>query len=200
MPKHESTPAHLADTWRRPQGIFVLAEIGGVVGDMVRAIQERFDPKLLRNIPPHVTLVGSSGLGPIAGATPLEDLQSALAPIAASTPPLELSLHRAHRFMQTDIIVLPLDPHGALRELHERIGATKLPFAQSRFTFTPHVTLSFFRTLTPAQRRELLAIRIKERLVIEHLRCSLTQEPMPPRTLAEFPLRGESVAIDSTEK
>jgi 2'-5' RNA ligase len=187
---YDSDPDHLADSWRRPQGIFVLAEIAGEVGARVREIQARYDPKLLRNIPPHVTLVGSSGLGPIQASTTIEELRSALAPIAESTRPLELTLQRAMRFMQTDIVVLPLDPNGAIRELHERIGTTKLSFGRSRFTFTPHVTLSFFRTLTSAQREELLAVRIETPLVIEHLRCSLTQEPLPPRTLLELPLSG----------
>ena len=47
-------------------GIFVTAELDGPLGDRIRAIQERWDPKLARELPPHVTLIGSSGAGPIA--------------------------------------------------------------------------------------------------------------------------------------
>jgi hypothetical protein len=53
------------------------------------------------------------------------------------------------------------------------------------------VTLSFFRTLTPLQRRELLAVRLEEPLVVDHIRCSLTDEPLPPRALFELPLTGD---------
>ena len=53
------------------------------------------------------------------------------------------------RFMQTNVVVLPLDPHGPIRELHDRIKASGLLHERPRFTFTPHVTLSFFPEPTP---------------------------------------------------
>jgi hypothetical protein len=74
--------------------------------------------------------------------------------------------------------------------LHDRIATTGLKFAPVRHAFTPHVTLSFYRTLTPATRRELLAMRLDEPVLIDHLRCSLTDEPLPPRTLLELQLAG----------
>lgn len=185
------TEAAEADVnWRRPPGIFVLAEVGGEAGRRIREIQLRHDPRLAAALPPHVTLAGSSGLGPIAAATGMEELRRALEPIAASTPPLTLALEPPHRFLQTDIVVLPLDPNGPIRELHERIGSSGLSFGPVRFTFTPHVTLTFFRTLTREAIRELMAIRIDEPVVIDHLRCSLTDEPLPPRNLLELALRG----------
>jgi 2'-5' RNA ligase len=101
---------------------------------------------------------------------------------------LELPLRRPHRFMQTDIVVLPIDPHGPIRALYERIAASGLRFANSKHTFTPHVTLSFYRTLEPGDARRLLAMRIEEPLRITSLRCSLTDDPMPPRTLLELTL------------
>jgi hypothetical protein len=92
--------------------------------------------------------------------------------------------------MQTDIVVLPLDHHGPLRDLHERIATSGLSFQPARFSFTPHVTLSFFRTLTRQQRRELLEVRLDEPLLVDHLRCSLTDEPLPPRAMFELSLSG----------
>ena len=124
-------------------GIFVLSEIGGPLGERIRDVQRRFDPKLARETPPHVTLVGSSGVGPIVPSTPVERIRDALKPIADTTPVLELPFERPHRFMQTNIVVLPLDPHGPLRRLHDRIARSGLPFARAKFTFTPHATLSF---------------------------------------------------------
>jgi hypothetical protein len=116
-----------------------------------------------------------------------------LAPICQETEAMELPLGRPHRFMQTDIVVLPLDPHGPLRELHERIGRSGLHFARARFAFTPHVTLSFYRTLDSATLRELMAVRVNERIRVDAIRCSLSNEPMPPRTLIDFELAGSSV-------
>ena len=183
-----SIDLELSEGWRRAPGIFVIAEVGGVVGERIRQIQRQYDPKLANALPPHVTIAGSSGVGPIAADTSAVELRSRLQSICAETPPLELPLERPHRFMQTYIVVLPIDPHGPIRRLYERIATSGLRFASSKHAFTPHVTLSFYRTLEPDDARRLLALRIEEPLRISSLRCSLTDEPMPPRTLLELPL------------
>ena len=180
----------LTEGWQRPTGIFVIAEVGGEVGDRIREIQERFDPKLARALPPHITVAGSSGVGPIVPGTTAEELRTALGPICLDTEPMELELGKPHRFMQTDIVVLPLDPHGALRELHERIARSGLTFARPKFAFTPHVTLSFYRTLDATMLRALMAVRVNDRVRIDTLRCSLSNEPMPPRALLDLELTG----------
>ncbi len=162
----------------------------GAAGDRIHAIQQAYDPKLANYLPPHLTLAGSSGVGPIDPSTPREQLREVMAQIAADTPPMELAFKAPIRFMQTDIVVLPVDHHGPLRDLHERIATSGLAFQPARFAFTPHVTLSFFRTLTAQQRRELLAVRMDQPLVVDHIRCSLTDEPLPPRHLFEMPLTG----------
>ena len=113
-------------------------------------------------MPPHVTIIGSSGAGPIAPATPISELQARLEPIASSTPPLTLKLGAPVRFMQTEIIVLPLNPHGPLRELHERIRRSGLTYARPRFAFTPHITLSFYRELDAAERRACVRSNITQ--------------------------------------
>ncbi|WP_337171844.1 2'-5' RNA ligase family protein [Gemmatimonas aurantiaca] len=171
-------------------GIFVLTELTGEAGAVVREIQQRFDPKLARLTPPHITVVGSSGLGPIPTDTPVDRIREALRPIAASTPPMSLTFEPPHRFMQTDIVSLPLDPHGPLRALHERIGRSGLPFKAARFRFTPHCTLSFYPTLTPARERELLALRVTAPAIIDRLQVYLTRDPQPSRLLFDIALTG----------
>lgn len=162
----------------------------GPAGERIHAIQQAYDPKLANYLPPHLTLAGSSGVGPIEPSTPREKLRDVLGEIAAGTAPMALEFKAPIRFMQTDIIVLPVDHHGPLRDLHERIATSGLVFQPARFAFTPHVTLSFFRTLTAQQRRELMAVRMEQPLVVDHIRCSLTDEPLPPRHLFEIPLTG----------
>lgn len=171
-------------------GIFILAELPGEAGAAVRALQERFDPKLARLTPPHITLAGSSGVGTIPTDTPLEKIRSALEVIAATTPPMALPFNVPHRFMQTEIVSLPLDPHGPLRTLHERIARSGLPFRTARFQFSPHCTLSFYPTLTPKSERELLAVRITAPARIERLQVYLTRDPQPARKLLELELTG----------
>jgi hypothetical protein len=54
--------------------------------------------------------------------------------------------------------------------------------------FTPHATLSLYRTLGRDDERALLQLRIPETMSIDHIRLSLTDEPNPPRDLLELPL------------
>ena len=47
-------------------GIVILSELQGPLRDRILEIQRRYDPRLARGVPPHVTLTGSSGMGPLA--------------------------------------------------------------------------------------------------------------------------------------
>lgn len=178
-------------------GYFILAELAGPVAEQIHAIQRSFDPRLAASTAPHVTIVGSSGVGPIPLDTPVETIRAALDPIARDTPPIVAPLGRPEQFMQTDIVVLPMEPHGPLRALHERIARSGLTFLPARFTFTPHVTLSFYPALTPRARRELMAVRVEESAVIDRIQVYRTVEPMPARRVAELWLHGMPPAAPS---
>jgi 2'-5' RNA ligase len=171
-------------------GIFVLAELTGAAADELRALQLRYDPKLANSTRPHVTLAGSSGMGPIERETTAEELRRALEPIARETPPLVLPFGAPQRFMQTEIVSFPLDPHGPLRALHERIKTSGLRYRQPRFSFSPHVTISFYPTLTPARARELLALRLAGPAELRTLAAYRHRDPLPPVKLVEVPLTG----------
>jgi 2'-5' RNA ligase len=173
-------------------GIFVLGELSGPVAERIHDISRQYDPKMARRIrKPHVTLAGSSGVGPIAPTTSVEELRRRLEPIAQTTAPIELTFQPPHRFLQTDIIVLPFDPHGSLRTLHDRIATSGLFFQKPRFNFSPHVTMTLYRTLTRDAVRELMAVRITEPVVLNSLQLYLTGEPNLPKLLLELPLSGE---------
>ncbi|HEX9310930.1 MAG TPA: 2'-5' RNA ligase family protein, partial [Gemmatimonadaceae bacterium] len=98
----------------------------------------------------------------------------------------------AQRFMQTDIIVLPIDPHGPIRILHDRLVTSGLPFTRARYTFSPHCTLSLYQSLDPKSVRELLNTRILEPFVISAIQLYHTRDPQPSRKLLELPLTGGS--------
>lgn len=176
--------------WRRPQGIFVLAPIGGEAGAHIAELQRRYDPKLAAMNRPHITLVGSSGVGPVVAGTTEAALREALEPITRRTPPVVAHFGRPTRFMQTNIVSLPLDPHGPLRELFEQVRTSGLRFGPVRFAFTPHATLSYFPTLDRKRERQLLAERVPEPAIISSLELSLTNDPQPPRKLFELQLEG----------
>ena len=173
-------------------GIFILAELHGEAAEQIAAINARFDRKLAASKPPHVTMAGSSGVGPISPSVSVEELERALRPVAQGTAPMELEFGPPTRFMQSDVVVLPLSPHGKLRELHDRIAGCGLPFARARFTFTPHVTLSLYPRLSPDTAKQLLATRIEGRCVIDTLQCYHTRDPQPARKLLELRLWGRN--------
>jgi 2'-5' RNA ligase len=171
-------------------GIFVIAELDGDIAVRIRALQQRFDPKMAAESPPHVTVIGSSGAGPIPSETPVETIRAAIEPIAHATAPITLRFGSPMRFLQREIVVLPLDPHGPLRTLHQRIRESGLPFAPARWPFTPHCTLNFYPTLTPPRLRDLLAVRETAEWTLSLLRVYHTREPQPPTHLFDAPLGG----------
>jgi 2'-5' RNA ligase len=173
-------------------GIFILAELPAEIADQVRAINERYDLKLSRYKPPHLTLTGSSGAGPIPPSVSVEQMREKLEPITSDTAPITLSFQPPQRFMQTNIIVLPLDPHGPLRRLHDRVITSGLPFTRARYTFSPHSTLSLYQSLDEKAIRELLKTRIPEPFVISAIQVYHTRDPQPSRKLLELPLTGGS--------
>lgn len=173
-------------------GIFILAELPGEIGERIRAINERYDPKLARYKPPHITLTGSSGAGPIPPSTDVAEMRKKLEPIAAETAPITLRFQPAQRFMQTDIIVLPIDGHGPIRLLHDRLVKSGLSFTRARYTFSPHCTLSLYPSLDSKSIRELLSTRMPEPFVISAIQLYHTRDPQPSRKLLELPLSGGS--------
>ena len=173
-------------------GIFILAELPREIANQVRVINERYDPKLSRSRPPHITLTGSSGAGPLPPSVSIEEMRGKLEPITRDTAPITLSFQPPQRFMQTDIIVLPVDPHGPLRILHDRIITSGLPFTRARYTFSPHSTLSLYQSLDGKSIGELLKTRIPEPFVISAIQLYHTRDPQPSRKLLELPLTGGS--------
>lgn len=169
-------------------GIVIIARLHGDVRDRVAEIQRRFDPKLAAMLPPHVTITGSSGIGPIAPDTPLADLRTALETVARETPAMTLAPLRPMRFMQSNVVVIPFDPHGPIRELHDRIQRSGLRYERPRFTFTPHITLNLFRELPEDALRDLLAVRIAEPVVVDHISAYRAESAVRTRLVLELPL------------
>lgn len=169
-------------------GIFVIAELNGSPASWVAGIQRAQDPRLAALWRPHITLIGSSGSGPILADTPVDELRAKLEPIARQTTPIDAAFLPPIRFPGRDIVVLPLDPHGALRALHESMKKSGLRMHQARYPFTPHCTLTMYPPLEREREQRLLALRLEEPFVIDRLRVVLTRDPQPPTPLLELPL------------
>ncbi|MGE5102588.1 MAG: 2'-5' RNA ligase family protein [Deltaproteobacteria bacterium] len=171
-------------------GIVMMAELHGVIADRVREIQQRYDPRMAAELPPHITITGSSGMGPISPDTTDEELRAALEPIATATPTFSVLLEPPMRFMQSTVVVMPIDPHGPIRALHELIKSSGLSFEQPRFTFTPHVTLSFYPELDRERLRELLRVRINEPVRVDSIQAYRSTDLTRTQKVLELPFTG----------
>ncbi|WKW13581.1 2'-5' RNA ligase family protein [Pseudogemmatithrix spongiicola] len=171
-------------------GIFITTELEGALAERVHALQMEFDPKMARALPPHITLTGSSGAGPLPPDTPVALMREKLEPVAARTAPITLSFGPPERFIGRNIVSLRLDPHGPLRALHEAIKQCGLPFQPARWPFTPHCTLNLYPELTQEKLRKMMAVRIDEPFTVRTLKVYHTREPQPPTLLFQLLLRG----------
>jgi 2'-5' RNA ligase len=150
-------------------GIVLLAELAGPAAARIHELQMQFDPRMANELPPHVTLTGSSGMGPLPPSTTVDELRKALEPIAAETAPIIVTFQPPMKFMQSKVVVLPIDPHGPIRTLHERIKSSGLLAETARFSFTPHCTLSFYPELSRERLRDLLSVRVAEPVTIDRI-------------------------------
>jgi 2'-5' RNA ligase len=152
-------------------GIVVMFELAGALRDRLRELHKVYDPRMAAELPPHITITGSSGMGPIAAETTDDELRRALEPVARDVAPFSVRLEAPMRFMQSTVVVMPIDPNGPIRALHERIKGSGLAYEQPRFTFTPHLTLSFYPQLTRQRLRELLRFRVSEPVLIDAMQA-----------------------------
>jgi len=62
-------------------GIIVMSELRADMAARVLEIQRRVDPRMAAELPPHITITGSSGMGPISPGVSDEKLRAALEPM-----------------------------------------------------------------------------------------------------------------------
>lgn len=171
-------------------GIIVMSELRGAVADRLLEIQRKYDPRMVAELPPHITITGSSGMGPISPDTTDAELRAALEPVAATIAPFTVRLEPPMQFMQSPVVVMEIDANGPIRALHEAIKSSGLAYEQPRFTFTPHVTLSFYPTLTRDRVRELRGVRIAEPITVDSIQAYRATDLTRTKKVLDLPLTG----------
>jgi 2'-5' RNA ligase len=171
-------------------GVVVMSRLTGELADRVHAVQKRFDPRMAAELPPHVTITGSSGMGPITPETTDEELRQALEPVASACAPFSVQLQPPTRFMQSTVVVMQIDPNGPIRALHEQIKQSGLRYEQPRFTFTPHVTLSFYPELTRDRLRDLHRVRFSQPVLIDSIQAYRATTLTTTIKVLDLPLTG----------
>lgn len=171
-------------------GIVVMSELRGEIAEWLLSIQRKYDPRVASELPPHITITGSSGMGPISPSTSDAELRAALEAVASSTPPFTVQLQPPTRFMQSTVVVMTIEPNGPIRALHERIKSSGLSYDPPRFTFTPHCTLSFYPELGREKLRELLRMRFDEPVLIDSIQAYRTVTLTRTRKVLDLTLTG----------
>lgn len=171
-------------------GVIIMSELRGPLAERIRDIQLRYDPRMANELPPHITIAGSSGMGPISSGVTDAKLRDTLEPIARETKPFSVRLSHPIQFMQSTVITLQIDPNGPIRALHERIKLSGLAYEQPRFTFTPHLTLSFYPELDRARLRELLRVRVEDSVTIDTIQAWRAVDLTRTVRVLDLPLTG----------
>ncbi len=171
-------------------GIVVMFELTGALRERLRELHRLYDPRMAAELPPHITITGSSGMGPIAPETTDDELRRALLPVSLELSPFMVRLERPMQFMQSTVVVMPIEPNGPIRTLHERIKQCGLPYEAPRFTFTPHLTLSFYPELTRERLRELLRFRVPEPVMIDAIQAYRAVDLIRTTRVLDLPLGG----------
>jgi 2'-5' RNA ligase len=96
------------------------------------------------------------------------------------------------RFMQSTVVVMQIDPNGAIRALHERVKSSGVQYETARFTFTPHLTLSFYPELPRDTLRELLRFRLDEPIPIDSIQAYRAIDLTRTKRILDLPLTGSS--------
>jgi 2'-5' RNA ligase len=162
-------------------GVIVMSELRGPLRDRMAA-----------ELPPHITITGSSGMGPFPPETTDDAIRAVLENVARHTAPFTVRFEPPMQFMQSTVVVMPLDPNGPIRALHERIKSGGLLFEQPRFTFTPHLTLSFYPQLPRERLRELLRLRIADLVTIDSIQAYRATDLTRTQRVIDLPLGGHS--------
>ncbi len=143
-----------------PTRAAVILEVPEPTASRVRSIQARHGYGQSAELPIHVTLVGSNGIGDMIlegdpGAT-----FARIDAIAAATAPIVASFGAVIRFPRTDTFALTLADDGRVTALHEAIARSELRFDPSPYPFQPHCTITSDRPVSSADAAQLLALRV----------------------------------------
>lgn len=162
------------------QNTYIVLELPEPIASMIHKIRLEQGDEFQASMPEEITIVGSSGVGPIAKDQDPDELFKAIDEIAASTSPITVSFDKAHRFPGTDIVVMKLKDDTLVRSLHQRFIDSGVKFQNSDFPYQPHCTIRSKSPLTDQEMEELSKLKIEGNFTLQTL--SVYRMP-PPGTL-----------------
>lgn len=119
---------------------YVVAEIPEPIRSKIQALRELFSTSTAF-LPVEITLLGSSGLGPIPVGTSIQLIEEQIDSLFSTVTPWVVSFSEIRVFPNTSIAYLAPRDRRPFDRLHEALRNSLLPYSTSPFPFNPHCTL-----------------------------------------------------------
>jgi 2'-5' RNA ligase len=170
---------------------YIVLDLPEPTASTIHNIRAKLGDDFQASMPNEITIVGSSGVGPIAQDQDPDEFFKIVGVIAASTPPITVSFDKTHRFPGTDIVVMQLKDGTLIRSLHQRFVESGIKFQDTDFTYEPHCTLRSKSPLTDREMEELSRLKIEGDFTLQTL--SIYRMPPPGELLHAVQLGSSKV-------
>jgi len=138
---------------------YIVLNLPPAIGGEVVELRKRFDA-YEANLPPEITIAGSSGVGVLGANQTAEVVFEAIERVGKKHLPFLTSFVSMDRFPGVQIFWLRPKDREPFDALQSALVAEGIQFERSPFPFNPHCTISATVELTDMQERELLSMVI----------------------------------------
>ncbi len=119
---------------------YIVADIPEPIRSKIQAMRESFGtPTAL--LPVEITLLGSSGVGPIPAGTSIQAIQEQIDLLFAPIAPWNASFAEIRAFPNTAIAYLSPSDRDCFDRIHAILRGSAIPYTESAFPFNPHCSL-----------------------------------------------------------
>ncbi len=168
---------------------YICLDVPMPIAQFIKNVRLQHRDEFRAALPVEITVAGSSGVGVVEQTQNEKEAFAILDTIARETAPLEISFSKVLRFPDTDIFAFLLTNADMVRALHKRITTSGIQFKPSPFPFTPHCTLRSRSPVAEEEARELLALRMSERFVLDTMSVYMLDK-LPMSLLHRVKLNG----------
>jgi 2'-5' RNA ligase len=155
---------------------YIVLDLPKSIASTIHKIRAEQGDDFQASMPNEITVVGSSGVGPIAQDQDPDEFFKIIDEIAATTPPITVSFDKVHRFPGTDTVVMKLKNETLIQSLHQRFVESGIKFQDIDFAYEPHCTLRSKSPLTDQEMEELSKLKIEGDFTLQ----TLSVYAMPP--------------------
>lgn len=140
---------------------YIVLDLPFPVSACVTALRSRFDA-FEAQLPPEITIAGSSGVGVLAENQDAEQVFKAIQRVGQMHLPFISAFVSMERFPSVPIFWLKPRDRAPFDALQSALVAAGIRFCANPFPFNPHCTISATVELTDLQESELLSTPIPE--------------------------------------